>query len=98
MPVFVDKTVLIVEDNRVNQKILAKQLQKAGYKYIVAVNGLDAVEQYQTGSFDCILMDIGMPIMNGYEATKSIREINYCMIFFQIIHPLRRDFVCFSLL
>lgn len=71
------KKILIVEDNLVNQKVLAKFLETKKYQYDIANNGSEAVIKYtQTPTvFSLIFMDIEMPIKNGIEATKEIREI-----------------------
>jgi signal transduction histidine kinase/ActR/RegA family two-component response regulator len=69
------KKILVVEDNRINQKVLVKMLDKAGYNCDVAKNGLEAVESYKSYKHVIILMDMQMPKMNGIEATKKIREI-----------------------
>ncbi|MBS0349779.1 MAG: response regulator [Proteobacteria bacterium] len=66
--------ILIVEDNLINQKILVRQLERAGVKCYVANNGQEAIDSWQAHSeITCILMDIEMPILNGLEATKLIR-------------------------
>jgi len=67
--------VLLVEDNPVNQVIAKKMLEKAGLTYEVVVNGEEAVERVkQPHEFNLILMDCQMPVMDGYEATQSIRS------------------------
>jgi CheY-like chemotaxis protein len=63
--------VLVVEDNRINQMITRKQL-KNNYKCSV-VDGYDALEILEKENFDLILMDINMPLINGFETTKLIR-------------------------
>lgn len=68
------KLILIVEDNLINQKVLRNYLEKRGYNYDIAFNGLEAVEKSKVDSFDLILMDIEMPLMNGLEATINIRS------------------------
>jgi signal transduction histidine kinase/CheY-like chemotaxis protein len=68
-----EKTVLLVEDNKVNQLVASKLLQKFGYAYAIAENGEEALKQLAERSFDVILMDCQMPIMDGFEATKTIR-------------------------
>ena len=67
--------ILLVEDNRVNQKVASVMLTKAGYAFEIADNGQIAVDMYQNdSSFDIILMDCMMPVMDGFTATKEIRE------------------------
>lgn len=67
--------ILLVEDNFLNQKVVIATLEKAGHKVDLAKNGKIAVEKFDTNSFDLILMDIQMPIMDGITATKNIREL-----------------------
>ncbi len=67
--------LLLAEDNAVNQTMAVRLLQKLGHSVTVANNGLEAVEHWQAGRFDAILMDVDMPMMNGYEATERIRAI-----------------------
>ena len=67
--------VLLVEDNKINQKIARFNLENAGHRVDVAENGQEAVSKFETGIYDIILMDILMPVMNGFIATKKIREI-----------------------
>jgi CheY-like chemotaxis protein len=66
--------VLLAEDNRVNQTLAVRLLEKRGHSVFVACNGRQAVDAFDTGVFDLILMDVQMPEMNGYEATTAIRE------------------------
>ena len=66
--------VLLVEDNPINQQIAQQILELAGVQVSVAVNGLQAVQQVMERDFDVVLMDIQMPVMDGYEATKTIRH------------------------
>ena len=68
-------SVLVVEDNLINQKISSFSLKKAGMAVTIANNGLEALEMFKKQSFDVILMDIQMPVMDGYEATGEIRKL-----------------------
>ncbi len=67
--------ILLVEDNPVNQKITERLLEKCGFEVQVAANGREAVEAVEKRSFDLILMDCQMPVMDGYEATQVIRKM-----------------------
>lgn len=67
--------ILLVEDNRVNQKVASVMLKKAGYSYEIADNGQIAVDMYRKdNSYDVILMDCMMPVKDGFTATREIRE------------------------
>lgn len=70
----VDKTILVVEDNKINKKIVFGFLKQLGYRYVSASNGKEAIEVLENNDVDIILMDIQMPILNGYKATEIIRK------------------------
>lgn len=67
--------ILLVEDNKINQIVTEKLLNKFNFKTVVVENGFNAIEKVKTENFDIILMDINMPKMNGFETTKIIREL-----------------------
>ena len=69
-------SVLVVEDNTINQLLVIKLLQKKGYQTTVAENGKIALHKYNQVDFDIILMDLQMPEMDGYETTIHIRNLD----------------------
>ncbi|MFV9551970.1 response regulator [Algibacter sp. PT7-4] len=68
--------ILLAEDNKINQVVTKKLLEKQHYKCTIVENGRDALYEAKNGTYDLILMDINMPIMNGNEATETIRAFN----------------------
>ena len=74
------RTFLVAEDNEINAEIITEMLSIEGAKCEVAVNGQEALEMFKKskqGYYDMILMDVQMPIMNGYEATRQIRVCDH---------------------
>jgi CheY-like chemotaxis protein len=67
-------SVLLVEDNILNQRITTFSLKKFNHAVDIANNGLEAVNKYRENDYDVILMDIMMPVMDGLEATSQIRK------------------------
>ncbi|MBT3207920.1 MAG: response regulator [Bacteroidetes bacterium] len=76
--------ILIVEDNIANQILMIEHLKYFQAKVEIANNGLEALEMVKNQSFDIVLMDLNMPVLSGFEATKKIREI-YCKEYLPII-------------
>ena len=71
--------ILVAEDNELNMEIAEFVIQSKGASVVKAWNGQEAVEAFEksaSGEFDVILMDVMMPVMNGYEATKTIRTMD----------------------
>jgi len=68
-------TVLVVEDNKVNQKVAQRLLERMGLRVALADNGELGVQAYAAGGMDLILMDVQMPVLDGYAATRRIREL-----------------------
>ncbi|MBS9463943.1 response regulator [Flagellimonas sp. 389] len=71
-----NKYVLIVDDNKINQLVTQKVLALYNIRYAVAGDGLEAIEKAKNDTFDAILMDINMPGMDGFDASKAIRNFN----------------------
>ena len=67
-------TVLVADDNQVNQKVAARLLERLGCRVELAADGLQALAAWESGRIDLILMDCQMPLMDGYEATREIRR------------------------
>ena len=67
--------VLVVEDKPINRKVLGLILETVNAKTTFAENGLEGVRAYQQEPFDVVLMDLRMPVMDGYQATREIRAM-----------------------
>ena len=76
---FRGRCILLVEDNELNREIAVELLKQYGFRIDTAENGAEAVEKVKhaaPGDYDLVLMDVQMPVMNGYEATKQIRALD----------------------
>jgi two-component system, sensor histidine kinase and response regulator len=78
-------TILLVEDNKVNQLVGTKVLESLGYAFAIANNGAEGVRAFEAGEYDAVLMDCQMPEMDGYEATAEIRRLEADMSHIPII-------------
>ncbi len=72
---YTGKKVLVAEDNLINQKIVSFQLKRMGFDVKLVDNGQSALEEFTAGTFDLIILDIQMPVMDGYQVAKSIRNL-----------------------
>lgn len=66
--------ILLVEDNEMNRDMLSRRLQRKGYVVEIAVDGLQGVAMAGAGGYDLILMDMSLPELDGWEATRKVRE------------------------
>lgn len=66
--------VLLVEDNELNRDMLSRRLQRRGYDVVLAVDGQEAITTAETSKPDVILMDMDLPVLNGWEATRALRN------------------------
>jgi two-component system cell cycle response regulator DivK len=65
--------ILLVEDNEMNRDMLSRRLERKGYEIATASDGLAGVAAAETGSFDLILMDMSLPELDGWEATRRLK-------------------------
>jgi CheY-like chemotaxis protein len=65
--------ILLVEDNEMNRDMLSRRLQRKGYEVAMAVDGKQGVEMARSGGYDLILMDMSLPEIDGWEATRQLR-------------------------
>ena len=68
------KKILLVEDNEMNKDMLSRRLIKKGYEVVFAMDGQEAIDMAQSETPDVILMDVGLPVKDGLQATKEIKE------------------------
>ena len=66
--------ILLVEDNEMNRDMLSRRLQRRGYEVIIALDGQQGVAMAQSESPDLILMDMSLPLIDGWEATRALKS------------------------
>ena len=66
--------ILLVEDNEMNRDMLSRRLERRGYQVVMAVDGAEGVAMAQAEMPDLILMDMSLPVLDGWEATRRIRQ------------------------
>jgi len=67
--------VLLVEDNEMNRDMLSRRLRKKGFEVDMAVDGAEGVEMARRGAYDIVLMDMSLPVIDGWEATRQLRAV-----------------------
>jgi two-component system cell cycle response regulator DivK len=67
--------ILLVEDNEMNRDMLARRLERRGYQVVIAIDGEQGVRLAQEESPDLILMDMSLPVLDGWEATRRLRAL-----------------------
>jgi signal transduction histidine kinase len=72
---FLSGRVLVVEDDRINQRVISTMLQRLGVEVVLVDNGIDAVERAMSGGWSLVLMDVRLPTISGIEATRRIRAM-----------------------
>ncbi|MHB0970375.1 MAG: response regulator [Thermoanaerobaculia bacterium] len=68
------RTLLIVDDDPVNREILQRRLGRRGYEVFVAADGIEAIERVRAIRPDAVIMDLSMPVMDGYTTARALRE------------------------
>jgi two-component system cell cycle response regulator DivK len=66
--------LLLIEDNEMNRNMLSRRLQRKGYEVIIAVDGVEGLEMARNESPDLILMDMSLPLLDGWEATRKLKS------------------------
>lgn len=67
--------VLLVEDNEMNRDMLSRRLRKKGFEVDMAVDGAEGVAMARRGAYDIVLMDMSLPVIDGWEATRQLRAV-----------------------
>ena len=86
--------ILIVEDNEMNRDMLSRRLERKGYEVVMAEDGQKGVDMSRSESPNLILMDLGLPIMDGWEATRTLKaseEMRKIPVIALTAHPMAQD-------
>lgn len=67
--------VLLVEDNEMNRDMLSRRLRKKGFEVDMAIDGAEGVDMARRGGYDIVLMDMSLPVIDGWEATRQLRAV-----------------------
>ena len=80
--------LLLVEDNEMNRDMLSRRLQRRGYQVETAEDGVRAIKQANSGLFDLVIMDMGLPIKDGWTASREIKQLSNIPIIALTAHAL----------
>jgi CheY-like chemotaxis protein len=69
------KHILLAEDDALNRKVTLSMLERLGYQVDIALNGIEVLHSLEYKPYDIVLMNIGMPLMDGFQATRQIRKL-----------------------
>src|SRR6188768_3186941 len=86
--------ILLVEDNEMNRDMLSRRLQRKGYEVVLALDGQSGVESAQTEAPDVVLMDMSLPLLDGWEATRRLKAsagTEHIPIIALTAHAMSRD-------
>ena len=87
-------TILLVEDNEMNREMLSRRLERRGYKVLIATDGETSISMAQANAPDLILMDMSLPVVDGWEATrrmKADRALQHIPVIALTAHAMAND-------
>ena len=87
-------TILLVEDNEMNREMLSRRLERRGYKVLIAIDGDTSISMAQANAPDLILMDMSLPVVDGWEATrrmKADRALQHIPVIALTAHAMAND-------
>lgn len=86
--------ILLIEDNEMNRDMLSRRLKRRGYEVIIAVDGSEGIEKAQAEMPDLILMDMSLPVLDGWEATRQLKaaeDASHIPIIALTVHAMSGD-------